>query len=566
MGRKRHSAFDLADEAWCLLRQAPVATLAWYYLPTTLFVFGFLFFFVEMTANPHAIRWVGSYSLGLALGYPVLRACQTLFCSRLYREITGRPALRCTPWTVLRLIWIHTTTSIAAVLLIPVSMGLVLPWSWHYAYHQHLLTWTRPKLEPSLAWHTRAWSLALTQSKQHTVFFFFQILARFFLFVVGLVLAGVLPGLLKSLFGLDTALSTSKWWLFNTSVWAILIGAVYLFMDPLVKAFFVLRAFYAESVRSGDDLRGELRQCRERRGLGAATAKGAVVLLVVAWGLSGGPPVAAQEVETRGGVGAVVWEGEADPEFDQSMEAALEKTSRRRHFSWRMELDPSWEGYDEEDDEVADRVAESLESLIRSFSEPVKELFAWLGRQFTNTGGGGTAPAMGPRSGKDWAEGLKTGAKGLLVVMGILMVILLYRSRKNLLPAAHGAPEDHFLEIPDLEDESLLATQLPEEDWLRIAEELRRKGEWRTALRALFLASLATLGRHELIRISRAKSNREYAREVHRKAHQIPVVYDEMVQGVRVFEQSWYGWVEADEGSFNTLRGHVERIRGGLHD
>jgi len=146
------------------------------------------------------------------------------------------------------------------------------------------------------------------------------------------------------------------------------------------------------------------------------------------------------------------------------------------------------------------------------------------------------------------------------------LMVLLYRSRKNILPGTHEAPEDHYLEIPDMEDEALLANQLPEEDWLRIAEELHRKGELRTALRALFLAGLATLGRHEIIRITQGKSNREYLREVQRKAHRLPGVAEAIQQGVRVFEQSWYGWIEADESGFLTMRGHVEQIRGGLHD
>ena len=34
MAASRQTAFELADEAWALLRQVPVRSLAWYYLPT----------------------------------------------------------------------------------------------------------------------------------------------------------------------------------------------------------------------------------------------------------------------------------------------------------------------------------------------------------------------------------------------------------------------------------------------------------------------------------------------------------------------------------------------------
>ena len=72
--------------------------------------------------------------------------------------------------------------------------------------------------------------------------------------------------------------------------------------------------------------------------------------------------------------------------------------------------------------------------------------------------------------------------------------------------------------VPDLNEESVTADQLPEDGWLQLARELMERGELRLALRASYLAGLAHLGHRELIHLARHKSNRDYDRELHRRA------------------------------------------------
>src|SRR5207244_10477872 len=81
--------------------------------------------------------------------------------------------------------------------------------------------------------------------------------------------------LLKMLLGIGTAFAGSPWGLLNTTFVATVGALMYLCLDPLVKAVYLLRCFYGESLHTGEDLRAELKQFVP--GAGAA----AMVLLMV---------------------------------------------------------------------------------------------------------------------------------------------------------------------------------------------------------------------------------------------------------------------------------------------
>ena len=67
---------------------------------------------------------------------------------------------------------------------------------------------------------------------------------------------------------------------------------------------------------------------------------------------------------------------------------------------------------------------------------------------------------------------------------------------------------------PDLNDASVTAAQLPEDEWLKLAGELLNQGDLRLALRAFYLATLAHLAAREIVSLARFKSNHDYEIEV----------------------------------------------------
>jgi Domain of unknown function (DUF4129) len=97
---------------------------------------------------------------------------------------------------------------------------------------------------------------------------------------------------------------------------------------------------------------------------------------------------------------------------------------------------------------------------------------------------------------------------------------------------------------------------------MRLARELLERGEFRLALRAFYLASLAHLAAKNLIRIARFKSNREYERELRRRAHSFPDLLSIFGDNLSTLERIWYGTHAADRDLVDRFAANVEKIKG----
>jgi hypothetical protein len=156
--------------------------------------------------------------------------------------------------------------------------------------------------------------------------------------------------------------------------------------------------------------------------------------------------------------------------------------------------------------------------------------------------------------------------KALLVVLVAaavgLLAYRLWRWHVNRPPAESPGLDSPAAVKPDLEDEAVAADALPEDRWTQLAREQAAAGNLRLALRALYLGTLAHLGQRQLIVIARAKSNREYQRELERRAHALPQVLEGFAHNVGIFENVWYGLYPVDEPLVQRFQANVERIRG----
>jgi hypothetical protein len=113
----------------------------------------------------------------------------------------------------------------------------------------------------------------------------------------------------------------------------------------------------------------------------------------------------------------------------------------------------------------------------------------------------------------------------------------------------------------DLEDETLTADLLPEDEWLALARTHLAKGEVRLALRALFLSGLAHLGAREILTLARHKSNRDYQRELRRKARDQPPLLEAFGHNIAAVERVWYGNHPIDADGLREFESNLERIR-----
>ena len=113
---------------------------------------------------------------------------------------------------------------------------------------------------------------------------------------------------------------------------------------------------------------------------------------------------------------------------------------------------------------------------------------------------------------------------------------------------------------PDLADETVLASQRPEDEWLRLARDLHARGERRLALRAFYLSTLAGLGTRGWLAVARHKSNRDYLQELRRRARDHAGVLEAFARNVGRFERVWYGPHLADDGLLADFQADRERV------
>jgi hypothetical protein len=148
-----------------------------------------------------------------------------------------------------------------------------------------------------------------------------------------------------------------------------------------------------------------------------------------------------------------------------------------------------------------------------------------------------------------------------LACIAAVLVLLVWRAWKDRSPRVITT-EVCAKPTPDITREDLDATALPEEDWLNLAGELMGKGELRLALRALYLATLASLARQELVTIAKYKSDGEYELELQRRSHATPQLAGIFAENRVLFESAWYGLHEVTPGIMNRFLRNQERIRG----
>ena len=102
---------------------------------------------------------------------------------------------------------------------------------------------------------------------------------------------------------------------------------------------------------------------------------------------------------------------------------------------------------------------------------------------------------------------------------------------------------------------------MPEDEWLRLANEMLAKGDLRLALRAFYLATLAHLAAREIVSIARFKSNRDYETEVNRRARGATELRAAFADNVQSFDRAWYGLYEVTTDGVARFRSNFERIR-----
>jgi hypothetical protein len=576
------SGIQILEEAARLVRTAPPSSLFAYYAGTLPFALGVLYFWAAMSQAPFAARLCGPFALVLAFLFLWMKAWQAVYMRGLRAHLAGDV----TPWSRRRLLRVALTQAAvqpAGLVALPLALLATLPFAWVYAFYQNLSALDDGE-SPQLA--RRAWEEAKRWPAQNHALVWLVSPALLLAVgvaylallpvaelvvpewgVVGLrVYAGILlvvllplsplgvvlcvnlagltamvPMLARSLLGLETFMMTSGFVFESSTYYAAIVCTAFLLLDPLAKACYVLRCFYGESLHTGRDLLVELRQQdRIRR---------AVPVLVL---LAAGAAAMAAAGHAHADEGAAV-----EP---QRLGQTIDQVLAQQEYVWRLPRD-----YPLADDPAADTwlgaLLRGMEDAMQWVASRAEDVVRHLKEWWRGLWDDGPRPQQPERDGETSWRGavsrLTYVLVGLLLLaLAVLVLRVWWRSR-------HEVTKAVAVEAPppvDLEDEGVHPDDLPEDGWLRMAEDLATKGDHRLAARATFLAMLAWLSGRGLIVPARYKSNRDYLREVHRRSHEESAVLETFARGILPFEQVWYGTRQADAALVAELRGVYDQL------
>jgi len=526
------------ESAVQLLRTAPPGALLCYYIGSVPCLLGLLYFWTDMSRGAFAAGHLVESSLSVAALYIWMKCWQTVFLSKLRAQLLLEPEA---PWTggrIVRMAVVQAALQPIGLFLRLLAAQVLIPYIWMYTLFLGIAI-LGDGTEPGLGATVRAaWREATLWWRQtHLALLCLFGFALFILFNV-IVVCALLPFAARTLLGIESPFTRNVWVMFNSTFFAATLAVTYLCFDPLRKAVFLVRHFHGVSLQSGEDLRVGLKALRRPSRVAAA----ALILFAT---LGAGPllPVRAAEPPPPAHV--------EPPQLDDALNRVLE----RREYAWRLPREA--EAETEHKGWVAtffEKLGRTIMSWVRKAQKLAEKFGDWLHRLFFPD----KSDSPEASSGLDWG----TMARWVLVILALTVCValgvLLWRSRKNIRGVGVSPA---VATLPDLNQESVTADQLPEDGWLQLARDLMDGGELRLALRAFYLATLAHLGSRELIRLARHKSNHDYDRELQRRARGKAGLLDAFDENLLTFERAWYGEHDVTPDTLDGFSQNLERIR-----
>ena len=527
-----------------MLRAAPASTIATYYVGASPFVLGYLYFWTDMSRNPFANQHLAEAALVTAALFLWMKFCQSLFSARIRSQIASKPMPRWSGRQCARVLFSQAIIQPSGLFIIPLALLLALPFAWVYAFYQNVTVLADPDFTGNSHLLSKARKQAVLWPGQNHTSLGIALLFGIFVFINLAVVCFSLPGLLKMLLGIETVFSRSPISMLNGTFILATLGLAYLCMDPILKIVYTLRCYYGESLQSGEDLKADLKQFAVSPTSMGHTASVLLIIFFLSWAstaMAAGPALQTPTQPAAPGT-------QVSP---LDLDERIEEVIHQRKYTWRMPR----EGAPEADAEKGfltrflQDAGKMVGRVLRTVMRWADELFR---RVFSSSPGGGSAFS--------WMRSSLLLYVLLAVVILGLGVFLFRIRRRNAetLPVAAEAIQGAL----DIRDETIGADQLPEDGWTQLARELLDRGEFRLAMRAFYLASLAHLAQRELVRIARFKSNRDYENELKRRGHSIPSLLPVFAENLWLFERIWYGMHEVNAELVQQFASNVDRIKG----
>ena len=172
-------------------------------------------------------------------------------------------------------------------------------------------------------------------------------------------------------------------------------------------------------------------------------------------------------------------------------------------------------------------VSGSSNGFIESFVNMVKDAVEWIKDKLNS---------LNPLKDKNLMSGVPLSSNSVLflrlisiVAVSIFILAITYFISRNI----HMSRSNKYKE-----DETLLTTLKDPEQVKATALEFCKIGDFRQALRFLFISLLLKFNEINIIRIDKSKTNRQYMREIARSGYKM---YDEVKLFNNAFNEHWYG-------------------------
>ena len=561
-----------------------------YYLGSLPFAIGFLYFWFDMSQSAYAEDRLVLWSLVLPLLFVWMKCWQSIYVNKLNNWIYGVPLPVYTLRAVIRLIMFNAIVQPSGFIVIPVSMILGFPYMLAGFFYQDVLlsehlyeegffsscrnSYRCAKQDYSqgltLMWLFSPWQMGIAVLMICFIIFIhryfgmamvhdgstgllvgsivFQITLVTCLLspVAAMLAAGIagtaflLPWALEHLFGIETSLSHGyKTMLTSTSFVAVVYFLVYLLLDPLMKIATITRRFQYNSLSNGEDILLALKEFSRRARKGAG-----MIIFFMAISLAFLLP-SKLTAESDTGRGTLAEKGLVPGAAGQreQLDAALDETLRHPRYTWRMPR--QLKKKDVSDDlpewyKPIDKFMKQMQEKLKEFQEAFQD---WLDELFNDRKDTDSSKFS-------WLMniGLAEGIFYLLLCAVLLTVLIMLlkwlRTRQQLMTVTRK--EAVKVQV-DVLDHGLSPDALPPDEWLALASSLVSQGDYRSAMRALFLGVLAKLGESGFVTLRAYKSNYDYRRELDIRARDRMEIITLFKWLCRLMECTWYGFVPVTE-------------------
>lgn len=527
--RKKHqkSAIRLIEETVQVIRTAPGTLLSLYYIGGVPFVLGLLYFWADMSRSADAHQHSTAAAFGLAILFVWMKFWHTVYMHQVRACVFEEDRISWSRQRVWSVFVTQTLIQSTRLFVIVVASLMVIPFGYCYAFYQNASAHDSRNgqtVRETSAW---AWRQARLWPRQNHLLICIYYLFGFVIFVNVTVTAILLPQLAKSLLGIDSAFTLSGMYMvLNSTFWFTVFGITYLLLDPFIKATYALRCFYGSALQSGNDLKAELEQVRINR---KQLTAGVLLVLMCLTPLT-------SLAESREVVSAT------------DLDLSIEETMSRREFAWRMPREAVQVEAEENKGPIAAAIDWLIDVLGRGFKKIaswIKKFIEWL-EDLMPTSAGKTGAASG-----NWITPVRAVLLILLILLLAILAYIFVRIWQRRRPGPIEAVGAVTAPTPDLTDESVKADDLSTNRWRVMAGELAEKGDLRLAMRALYLGTLAHLAACDMITIELYKSNREYERELERRAHEQGELLKLFSSSLNFFERVWYGMYRVARPDFD---------------